>query len=311
MKAKYPGIGLEGLCGLFGMTGNAWHHRRKRKECAGPDHTGEVLEMVKVLRKRQCRLGTPKLYEHLKPSLEAMGIKMGRNSLNELLQSHGMGIRQRKGRIRTTDSSHGRPTYPNLAAGLEPDGPHQLWVGDITYLRRKRGGFFFLILLTDAYSHMVVGWNVSMTMTAEDCMVALDMALGQLPQEHSLIHHTDRGGQYIDEEYVKKLTDRGIRISMTESGDPRENPVAERMNGILKHELGLKQEFGSLQQARTAAGEAIAIYNRERLHSSCDYMTPEKAHQATGPLRKRWKNLRKERAMMKRKAEEENANGPA
>jgi putative transposase len=311
MKVKHPEIGLEGLCGLFGMTGNAWHHRHKRKERGQPDHTERVLEMVAVLRKRQCRLGTPKLYLHLKPSLEALGIKMGRTALNELLQSHGMGIRQRKGRTRTTDSSHGRPTYPNITADLELDGPHRLWVGDITYLRRKRGGFFFLILLTDAYSHKVVGWCVSVTMTAEDCMVALDMALAQLPQSHSLVHHTDRGGQYIDEEYVKRLADRGIRISMTESGDPKENPVAERMNGILKHELGLRQEFGSLRQAEVAAEEAIAIYNKERLHSSCDYMTPEKAHQATGPLRKRWRNLRRERAIMNRKAEEENADGPA
>lgn len=311
MKAKYPGIGLEGLCGLFGMTGNAWHHRRKRSERARPDRAGEVLEMVRVLRKRQCKVGTPKLYEHLKPNLVASGIKMGRNALNELLQSHGMGIRQRKGRTRTTDSSHGRPTYPNLTVGFEPDGPHQLWVGDITYLHRKRGGFFFLILLTDAYSHKVVGWNVSMTMTAEDCMVALEMALAQLPQGHSPIHHTDRGSQYIDQGYVAMLEGGGVRISMTESGDPKENPVAERMNGILKHELGLKQEFGTVRQARVAAGDAIAIYNAERLHASCDYMTPEKAHQATGPLRKRWKNMRKERAIMKRKAEEENANGPA
>jgi transposase InsO family protein len=268
--------------------------------------------MVTVLRKRQCKLGTPRLYEHLKPSLAKLGIKMGRTALNELLQSRGMGIKQRKGRhVNTTDSTHGRKTYPNITVDFVPDGPHQLWVGDITYLRRKRGGFFFLMLLTDAYSHKVVGWHVNVTMTAEDCMVALDMALAQLPQDHSLIHHTDRGGQYIDEEYVRKLTDRGIRISMTESGDPKENPVAERMNGILKHDQGLIREFGTLRQAQRAAEEAIAIYNKERLHSSCDYMTPENAHGCTGPLRKRWKNLRKERAIAKRKAAEEKADGPA
>jgi putative transposase len=288
MRQRFPKATIGELCGLFGMTGNAWHRRRSRR-AGRKDHTAQVLEMVGVLRQRQCKLGTPKLYIHLKPSLEALGFKMGRNALNELLQSRGMGIRQRKGRIRTTDSTHGKPTYPNLAAGMVVDGPHQLWVGDITYLRRKNGGFFFLILLTDAYSHMVVGWCVSVTMTAEDCMVALEMALGQLPQAHSLVHHTDRGGQYLDGEYVRRLGARGIRISMTESGDPRENPVAERMNGILKHELNLGQEFASLRHAQRAAGEAIAIYNGERLHSSCDYLTPEQAHQRTGPLRKRWK----------------------
>jgi putative transposase len=311
MRALFPDRSLDELCGLFGMTGNAWHHRRKRQS-GKPDDSGRVLEMVKVLRKRQCKLGTPSLYEHLRPSLKALGIKMGRNALNELLQSSGMGIKQRKGRRpRTTDSTHGKKTYRNIADGLVQDGPHQLWVGDITYLRRKRGGFFFLMLLTDAYSHKVVGWFVNVTMTAEDCMVALDMALAQLPQLHTLIHHTDRGGQYLDAEYVGKLGARGVRISMTESGDPKENPVAERLNGILKHDQDLKQGFASLREARKAAAEAILIYNTERLHSSCDYMTPEKAHEATGPLRKRWKNLRKERAIMKRKAEEEKANGPA
>jgi putative transposase len=311
MRPRFPNHSLDELCGLFGMTGNAWHHRHKRQS-GKPDDSGRVLEMVKVLRKRQCKLGTPSLYEHLRPSLKALGIKMGRNALNELLQSRGLGIKQRKGRHpKTTDSTHGKETYPNITVDFVPDGPNQLWVGDITYIRRKRGGFFFLMLLTDAYSHKVVGWHINVTMTAEDCMVALDMALAQLPQDHSLIHHTDRGGQYNDEEYLRRLAARGIRVSMTESGDPKENPVAERLNGILKHDQDLKQGFGSLREARKATAEAILIYNTERLHSSCDYMTPEKAHEGTGLLRKRWKNLRKERAILKRKAEEEKANGPA
>lgn len=311
MRPRFPNHGLDLLCGLFGMTGNAWYHRQKRQS-GKPDNGGQVLEMVKVLRKRQCRLGTPSLYEHLRPSLKALGIKMGRNALNELLQSSGMGIKQRKGRRpKTTDSAHGKQTYPNITIDLVPDGPHQLWVGDITYLRRNRGGFFFLILLADAYSHKVVGWEVNVTMTAEDCMVALDMALAQLPPDHGLIHHTDRGGQYIDEEYLRRLAGRGIRTSMTESGDPKENPVAERLNGILKHDLDLKRGFASLREARKSAEEAILIYNTERLHSSCDYMTPEEAHGCTGLLRKRWKNLRKERAIAKRMAGEEMLNGDA
>lgn len=311
MRALFPSRSLGELCGLFGMDGNTWHHRNRR-QVVKPNHDDKVVDMVAQLRRRQCKLGTPSLYRHLKPSLEKLGIKMGRTALNELLQSRGLGIKQRKGRhVNTTDSTHGRKTYPNITVDLVPDGPHQLWVGDITYLRRRRGGFFFLMLLTDAYSHKVVGWHVSLTMTAEDCMVALGMALAQLPQEHGLIHHTDRGGQYIDEEYVKMLLDRGIRISMTENGDPKENPVAERMNGILKHDLRLASEFGTLGQATAAAKEAIAIYNRERLHSSCDYMTPENAHNGSGLLRKHWKNLRKERAIAMRKAAEENADGTA
>lgn len=311
MRALFPSRSLGELCGLFGMDANTWHHRNRR-QVVKPNHDDKVVDMVGQLRRRQCKLGTPSLYQHLKPSLKKLGIKMGRTALNELLQSRGLGIKQRKGRhVNTTDSTHGRKTYPNITVNMVPDGPHQLWVGDITYLRRKRGGFFFLMLLTDAYSHKVVGWHVSLTMTAEDCMVALEMALAQLPEGHDLIHHTDRGGQYIDEEYVKMLLDRGIRISMTESGDPKENPVAERLNGILKHDLGLAKEFGTLRQAQVATKEPIAIYNKERLHSSCDYMTPENAHNGSGALRKRWKNLRKERAIAKRKAAEEDENGPA
>lgn len=298
MRLSHPDETLSVLCGLFGMSANAWHHKAARVS-GKVDHSGYVLEMVRVVRQRQPRVGTRKLYELLRPNLEAAGIKMGRAALNELLQSHGLGVRGRRRSVRTTDSTRVENAFEDLARGFEPLGPHRLWVGDITYIRLRRHGFCFLVLLTDAYSHKIVGWSLGLTMKVTDCLAALEMALGQAPDTRGLIHHTDRGSQYVSHDYTAVLAGKGILSSTTQSGDPRENPVAERVNGILKDELGLDAEFGGIAKAEQAVRKAIHIYNFERLHTSIDYLTPAQAHSRQGVLAKRWKNYRMIRFLAK------------
>lgn len=291
MRLSHPDENLSVLCGLFGMSANAWHHRAARQS-GKVDHSGYVLEMVGVVRERQPKVGTRKLYALLRPRLEAAGIKMGRAALNELLQSHGLGVRARRRSVRTTDSTWGENRFEDLAKGFTPSAPHALWIGDITYIRLGRGRFCFLVLLTDAYSHKIVGWHLGPSMKVADCLAALAMALAQLPDTHAPIHHTDRGSQYVSHEYTAALAGRGIRSSTTQTGDPRENAVAERVNGILKGELGLDAEFAGVAKARQAARKAIQIYNYERLHASIDYLTPAQAHTREGELPRRWKNYR-------------------
>ncbi|WP_461077731.1 transposase [Spirosoma flavus] len=114
------------------------------------------------------------------------------------------------------------------------------------------------------------------------------------PDTSGLIHHSDRGVQYCCLKYVNLLQDHTIQISMTQSGDPLENAIAERVNGILKQEL-LADHYLSLAVAKKGIAQAVLIYNSLRPHSSCDMLTPQQAHQQRGDLRRRWKNYYKKR----------------
>lgn len=289
MHGKYSKLGIGLLCGQFGKTRNAYYdHIRSNAEWEKTKTA--VLDIVAVVRKRQPKLGTRKLYHKIEGSLANNGLKVGRDTLHALLLEAGMAVRvKRRIKPRTTDSNHGFPLYPNLVKGVVPTGPNQQWVSDITYLSLM-DCFCFLSLVTDAYSHKIVGYNLSLLMTAEQTIVALEMALATLPGgDIDLTHHSDRGSQYACYAHTGILAARGIRISMTEDSDPRDNGIAERVNGILKDEQGLEMKFGSFGEAWEKVREAIEIYNFERPHGSIDYLSPAEAHAMSGPIPKRWK----------------------
>lgn len=237
------------------------------------------------------RIGTRKLHYMLTETLQKHAISMGRNALFDLLAEYGMLVRRRKRRrISTTDSNHPFRKYPNLVRELQVLRSNHLWVSDITYISLT-DGFCYLSLVTDAYSRKIVGYCLHPTLKKEGPLQALQMALATLPtnRQQALIHHSDRGLQYCCSDYTTLLENKGISISMTEKGDPYENAIAERVNGILKEEFALYNDFESLEQASSAAKDAINIYNQIRPHASCDYLTPEQAHQKQGLLKTKWK----------------------
>jgi transposase InsO family protein len=174
--------------------------------------------------------------------------------------------------------------------GKKVNGPGQLWVSDITYLR-IRDGFVYLSLITDAYSRKIVGFHLSQHLKAQSCIIALNKAINSwTATRQALVHHSDRGIQYCCDMYVSLLMEKGIKISMTQNGSPYENAMAERVNGILKDELGLDKTFASYADAVAPTHRAIDIYNRLRPHMSCGYLTPEQAHLKQGNLKKAWKS---------------------
>ncbi|WP_162428943.1 integrase core domain-containing protein [Pontibacter pudoricolor] len=144
-------------------------------------------------------------------------------------------------------------------------------------------------LITDAYSRKIVGFFLSADLAAIGCIRALEMALATWLQQDYLIHHSDRGLQYCSQGYSKLLKEKGIAISMTQSGDPLENALAERVNGILKEEL-LEKVYPTFQEAQLAIAMAISIYNHQRPHLSVDMLTPVEAHSREGDLKRHWKN---------------------
>lgn len=277
------------LCKLFGKTRQSFYYRE--------NYTREqqriemiVLELVYQIRRTMPRLGTQKLHICLKQSFKTHGIKMGRDKLHELLRKNGMQIKRRRGAPKTTHSRHWLKKYPNLIRERVLTESEQLWVADITYICVGYD-FNFLSLITDAYSHKIVGYCLYPTLSAQGSLHALDMALrSRLKRLGGLIHHSDRGVQYCCFEYVMELNEAAISISMTEEGEPHDNQIAERMNGILKTEFGLSRIFQNSQEAKIAVVQAIEAYNNKRPHMSCNYLTPAEAHGYVGDLQKRWRN---------------------
>jgi len=224
--------------------------------------------------------------------LEDNGIKMGRDKLFAVLKGNGLLVKPRRRKKITTDSNHVYRKHPNLIREYVPSGPEQIWASDITYVSTEQG-FVYVSLVTDQYSKKVMGYHVHPTLEAKGPIKALKKALkSRSHQETSIIHHSDRGVQYCCDEYVRLLKRNKIPISMSAPGNPYENAVAERVNGIFKSEFYLDSHFSNIKQVRRTLREIVDVYNKDRPHASCDYLTPEQAHHKYGILKKRWKTYK-------------------
>jgi len=200
-------------------------------------------------------------------------------------------VRRVRNKRKTTFSGHWMHKYSNLTVGYTPVSPDQLWVSDITCIKVYNNGVAYLSLITDACSHKVVGWNLSRNLRSCNTLAALKMALHTLKgKKTALIHHSDRGSQYCCREYVELLTRYNVRISMTESGNPRENAIAERINGILKTEWLCDYKPDSWKDMITYTSKIIDLYNNRRPHQSINYMVPEVIHQTGLKTERKWKN---------------------
>ena len=221
--------------------------------------------------------------------LKAQRFQIGRDALFNLLAERGLLVtkRKRRGPI-TTLSKHRYKKYPNIIRDFIPIEPNQLWVSDITYIHVGEK-FAYLSLITDAYSRKIVGFYLSPDLSALGPLAALKMAFDNNPIHPGLIHHSDRGVQYCCEKYVNLLKNNKVKISMTENGDPLENALAERVNGILKDEL-LEECYPIFTQAQNAIAKAISTYNHLRPHGSIDNLKPIDAHKMEGAIKKRWVN---------------------
>lgn len=248
-----------------------------------------VQQMVLNIKKDHPRMGTRKVYHLIKPDLVQANIKMGRDALFDLVAANNLKVTKRKRRHITTNSNHVFKRYPNLIKGYQPDKPDQIWVSDITYIRSGKE-FLYLFLITDMYSKKILGYRLASSLESHHAVNSLQDAIKNSSKPISgLTHHSDRGIQYCSKDYIKLLDKHKIKISMTENGDPLENAVAERVNGILKDEYLNQYERLTLLQL----DKSIEKYNSKRPHLSCDMKTPELAHLSSGTLKRRWKNYYK------------------
>ncbi len=213
------------------------------------------------------------MYHLLCYDFQRLDFKLGRDKFYEVLKSAGLLVALRRKRCRTTDSTHEHPAYPNLIAGVRLYRPFQAIAADITYIRLEET-FCYLSLVTDLFTRVIIGWCLSESLDSTGPIQALRSARLALGSIQRCIHHSDQGVQYCSTDYVKLLFRFKMQISMTDSGSPGQNAVAERVNGILKSELLLDVTFSSFKLALPATSEAIQIYNQERPHYSLGLLTP-------------------------------------
>ncbi|MGH9365945.1 MAG: IS3 family transposase [Thermoanaerobaculia bacterium] len=279
---------MSDVCKQMGLTPQG-HHKAVQAKPARVIAAEMVVQLVAEHRREQPRIGGLKLHDMTKADLVSMGIKLGRDRFFDVLREENLLVEPKRSRTRTTNSFHRFRIWPNLVKGLEVRRADEVWVSDITYIR-CRGGFAYLFLVTDVWSRKIVGWSLGPTLETRWSLEALTMAMkgAHAPGEgQRRIHHSDRGVQYCSTEYVKALRSEGIEISMAEAGNPYENAIAERVNGILKDEFLLDRTMENMETARLAVRQAVRAYNTLRPHRSIAMKKPEEkyreAPQTPGP----------------------------
>jgi transposase InsO family protein len=257
---------------LFGVSRQAFY----RKEQHGQRARGQsllVLDLVRALRREIPGLGTRQRHVWLPQPLAESGSKRGPDKRHQLWQAHELLPRQPRQVPKTTNSAHRLRQYPNLLGDRPITAPRHVWVSDSTYLCVGLG-FGYLSLITDAYSKLMLGYWLHPLLTREGAVKALDRALGHGEINHELLHHADRGSQYGSFQYLQKLRQAGLALSMSEDGDPYEHALAERINGLLKIDFRLKRVFSPFEEAQRAVEARIRTDNQLRPHRSGGYLTP-------------------------------------
>ncbi len=214
-------------------------------------------------------------YRRVTRELQKKGIAIGEGVVRRILRNDNLlAIRKRKF-VATSDSAHGYTVYPNLAQYVQVTAINQLWVADITYLRLGRE-FVYLAVVLDVFSRRVVGWSLGRSLQVALPLAALNQAIAERQPGRGLVHHSDRGTQYAGNEYVQRLEEAHMTISMSRPARPWENAYCESFLGTLKKEQIACVRYSKMEDLQQNIAEFIdEFYNRERLHSALDYLSPD------------------------------------
>jgi transposase InsO family protein len=290
------------LCGLFGKSKQAYYKHDPDIDLRRMSLVEFAVQFIRAVKAKDPGIGGMKvwaMYCRTFPDRD----RIGRDRFCDIFDRYGFKIRRRC-RVRTTDSRHNNPTYPNIVKEIIPTRFGEIIVGDITYIPLEsvdgQRRFCYVSLLMDSYSKMILGSSVGMTLEAKYPMKALSLAIKHLAAHgvelSATIHHSDRGVQYTCSDYVTELRKSKMMISMTESGNPKDNAEAERINNTLKNELFKDMVFKDIGQVKKALDKAVMFYNYERPHLSLEMHTPAEAANETGRFKRQWISYR-ERAI--------------
>lgn len=263
------------LCELLAVSKSGYYDWQSRQSQPGPRALQDQMlrARIKAIHEKSRRTyGSPRV----RAALLQAGERHGRNRIARLMKEQGLfGRQKRRWRVRTTDSNHAEPIAPNrLAVAGPPHKPHQIWVGDITYIQTSEG-WLYLAAILDLYTRKVVGWNMSAQIDSALVSGALAMALARHPARSERIFHSDRGIQYACGTYRRALARAGLLASMSRKANCYDNATMESFWSTLKFELVYRTEFQNRGQARSAIFDYIeTFYNRQRAHSALSYLSP-------------------------------------
>lgn len=233
----------------------------------------EIISAVESIRSHDPGIGAHKLHLMIKEVFPESA--PGRDRFYRLMHDNHLMLKPQRKR-HTTNSNHNYRKYKNMIKGFKPTSLNRLWVADITYIDTDEG-VLYLHLLTDAFTHEIIGWTLSDSLMSEHTISALRMGIDTMGRYglDELIHHSDRGSQYCCNAYVGLLNSIHATISMTEDYCPTDNAIAERVNGIIKQEwLYRMKRPRDMRDASELIAGIIDFYNNKRPHMSNEGMMP-------------------------------------
>ncbi len=281
------------MCAVFGVSKQAYYAQLKTntKKCLKEKVVVDLVVKERAIWKKGSGRN---LHKCLEKEFEKHQLSIGRDKFFTILRNNGLLIKHRNNKARTTQSYHFFNKYKNFVPyNYICTRANEVWVSDITYIwLQKERHFCYLSLITDMYSRKIVGYCVHENLSVEGCVIALKMALKQrVNNAEKLIHHSDRGVQYCCDAYVKLLQKNEVQISMTQTGDPKENAIAERVNKTIKGEFTTEQQinYKDVEIAKSEVKNIIDYYNKKRPHRSVEMLTPNVAHLQKRELKRKWK----------------------
>ena len=281
------------MCKIFGISKQAYYTQLQTNSTKGLKEN-MVVGLIKKEREIWKKGSGRNLHKRLEEEFAKHQITIGRDKFFDVLRNNGLLIKHRNSKARTTQSYHFFNKYNNLVTkDYVCTRAGEVWVSDITYIWLEQDRHFcYLSLITDMYSRKIVGYCVHENLSVEGCITALKMALKQrVNKDEKLVHHSDRGVQYCCDAYVKLLKKNSIEISMTQTGDPLENAIAERINKTIKEEFATDKQihFKDVATAQQEVKKYVDYYNEKRPHRSIEMLTPSAAHHQKGVLERCWK----------------------
>lgn len=271
MKGEHP---VRMLCELFNVAPSGYYRWRHGKPSARQRQDAAITEKIAAAhRASRGTYGVPRIVVDLREE----GVRVSKRRCARLMRQQGLRGRKKHRRWpRTTDSRHAKPVADNLlAVQPEPNGPNQCWLTDITYIQTGEG-WLYLAAILDLWSRKIVGWACAPTLHAELVLAALQAALERRRPSKGLLHHSDRGSQYVDEDYIKALEAAGIKRSMSRAGNCYDNAAMESFWSTLKCDTQLDKVIADTRKgAELAVFDYIeTFYNPRRRHSSIGQISP-------------------------------------